>query len=183
MASSNCATPEPARRTGRPWTVFRRLSPAERRLLFGASVRLPLVVAALRLFGYRRVHTALASLPPRPRRAGAPPEAVARIVHRAGRAGPFHLSCLPQSLVLWWMLRERGVRAELRLGARKEDGRLLAHAWVEQEGAPLDEDALVAVRFPLLFPPTLSAGAPETAQWDLHAADSDSLHTGASQAA
>src|SRR2546425_2686623 len=43
-------------------------------------------------------------------------------------------TCLKKSLILFRMLRRRGIPAELRLGVRKLDGEVSAHAWVECEG-------------------------------------------------
>jgi hypothetical protein len=51
----------------------------------------------------------------------------------------FKFNCLEQSLALWWLFRKRGIAAELRIGARKEEGRLEAHAWVEIGGAVVNE--------------------------------------------
>lgn len=48
-------------------------------------------------------------------------------------------SCLHRSLVLWWLLERRGFEAALRFGARKHEGRLEAHAWVEHAGAPVHQ--------------------------------------------
>ena len=48
-------------------------------------------------------------------------------------------NCLEQSLVLWWLLRRRGIAAELRIGARKEFERFEAHAWVEVDSAVLND--------------------------------------------
>jgi hypothetical protein len=43
--------------------------------------------------------------------------------------------CLAQALAGEVMLRRRGQAAEVRIGvARSEDGRLLAHAWLESRG-------------------------------------------------
>ena len=47
----------------------------------------------------------------------------------------FHTNCLEQSLVLWWLLRRRGIAADLRIGARKDSDRFEAHAWVEFDSA------------------------------------------------
>jgi len=47
-------------------------------------------------------------------------------------------TCLRQSLVVWFLLRRRGLPAELRIGARKVEDRLEAHAWVESNGLCLD---------------------------------------------
>ena len=41
--------------------------------------------------------------------------------------------------MLWWLLRRRGIAAELRIGARKEFERFEAHAWVEVDSAVLND--------------------------------------------
>ena len=41
--------------------------------------------------------------------------------------------------MLWWLLRRRGIAAELRIGARKEVERFEAHAWVEVDSAVLND--------------------------------------------
>jgi hypothetical protein len=57
------------------------------------------------------------------------------------------MACLPRSLVLQRFLVKRGTAAELRIGVRKEEERLLAHAWLEAEGRPLCEARDVEGRF------------------------------------
>lgn len=42
-------------------------------------------------------------------------------------------------MVLCWLLRTRGIPAELRVGAQKQVGRFQAHAWVECEGVILND--------------------------------------------
>jgi hypothetical protein len=69
-------------------------------------------------------------------------ESVAKIVNlerAAARHLPFSTNCLEQSLVLLWLLRKRGIPAGLRIGARKEADRFEAHAWVEYQGAALND--------------------------------------------
>ena len=69
-------------------------------------------------------------------------ESVARIAdleQAVARRWPFRTNCLEQSLVLLWLLRRRGIPAELRIGARKDANRFEAHAWVEFEGAILND--------------------------------------------
>jgi len=56
---------------------------------------------------------------------------LARLEAAAARHALVHFNCLERSLVVWWLLRRRGIRAELRIGARKEQKSLEAHAWVE----------------------------------------------------
>src|SRR5579859_3220825 len=52
---------------------------------------------------------------------------------------PGRARCLEQSLVLYYVLRRRGVPAELRLGVRPLG--FVAHAWVELDGRAVGESA------------------------------------------
>ena len=52
-------------------------------------------------------------------------------VTAAYRLLPVEKTCLRESLVLYALLRRRGVAAKLRLGVAKDGQRLTAHAWVE----------------------------------------------------
>lgn len=63
----------------------------------------------------------------------------ARMVNAADRHGLVHASCLAKSLTLWWLLARQGITSRLRVGIRKENGKLQAHAWVEHEGMTLNE--------------------------------------------
>ena len=58
------------------------------------------------------------------------PEDAERHDNRANDGLPSS-NCLDQSLVLWWMLRRRGVAADMHIGGRKEAANFEAHAWVE----------------------------------------------------
>jgi hypothetical protein len=51
---------------------------------------------------------------------------------------------LERSLVLWALLRARGVVSQLCVGARCEGGVFSAHAWVEYEGVVLNDRPDVA---------------------------------------
>jgi len=51
----------------------------------------------------------------------------------------FRPNCLEQSLVLWWLLRRRGIEAALRIGARKDSNRFEAHAWLELNSQVLND--------------------------------------------
>lgn len=56
--------------------------------------------------------------------------------------------CLGRSLVLWFLLRRRGVDAELVIGAEApRGGELPAHAWVEVAGEPVNDALDVRDRF------------------------------------
>jgi hypothetical protein len=61
---------------------------------------------------------------------------------------PVRARCLERSLTLWWLLRRRGVGAEVELGVRKTDaGELEAHAWVEVAGRVVNDGDDVRERF------------------------------------
>ncbi len=53
------------------------------------------------------------------------------MVNIAALRGPFRPTCLERSLVLWWLLQRDGIQSDLRIGVRKDEGELKAHAWVE----------------------------------------------------
>jgi hypothetical protein len=103
--------------------------------------------AALRLTGFRRWKALLVWLTPRTPGSALPLDAAgietaretARIQDAVRRHLIFHVSCLEQSLVLWWLLSRRGIPVELRIGARKEAGRFEAHAWVEAGSLVLND--------------------------------------------
>ncbi|MCU0836210.1 MAG: lasso peptide biosynthesis B2 protein [Chromatiaceae bacterium] len=108
---------------------------------------LPAIGAALHLIGFKRTRDALALLAAGRKAqpaADSPAETeqaqrLARLVSISANHGPYRATCLRQSLALWWLLRRRGIAAELRLGVRKDQGELLAHAWVEHEGQALND--------------------------------------------
>jgi hypothetical protein len=59
-------------------------------------------------------------------------------------------TCLHRSLTLWWLLGRRGFASDFVLGARKRDGRLEAHAWVEHQGAAINDDPAVVGEYLVL---------------------------------
>jgi len=48
-------------------------------------------------------------------------------------------ACLEQSLALWWLLGRQGIASSVRIGTRKSEEKFEAHAWVECDGAALNE--------------------------------------------
>ncbi|HUJ31691.1 MAG TPA: lasso peptide biosynthesis B2 protein [Candidatus Acidoferrum sp.] len=128
------------------WRTFRRLSGFERAIVVEAAAALTVTWAGLRLAGFQRWKNLLARLASRPEETSAQESSaldaarvIARMEAAAARNVFFHPTCLERSMVLWWLLRSRGIPAELRVGARKEADRLEAHAWVELQGAPLND--------------------------------------------
>jgi Transglutaminase-like superfamily len=129
------------------WGKFRALSRDERWLLLEAFALLPAAKRALRLGALR--HLPRPAPGGKPARAQAAEEAqrVARMVAAAARNGPWRTTCLEQSLVLLWLLNRRGIPARLRIGVRKEEGELEAHAWIESGGVVLNDTADVSERY------------------------------------
>ncbi len=65
-------------------------------------------------------------------------DALARDVHRYGRFWPGS-ACLHQALALASLIRRSGMDCELVLGAERDRGIVMAHAWIECDGRALDE--------------------------------------------
>lgn len=58
----------------------------------------------------------------------------AQVSDWVGRTFLGDMPCLSQALAARWLLSRGGYAAELKIGARIEDGTLAAHAWLEHEG-------------------------------------------------
>ena len=105
---------------------------------------LPLVHASIALAGYGRTKRWLEYLSHNPAPHPATPNHIdaarsaARMASIAGRRGTVTATCLRQSLLVYWLLRRRGLAPELKLGVRKQQGVVDAHAWVEIQGESLD---------------------------------------------
>jgi len=129
------------------WKRFRRLGAFERGIVLEATGGLLATWMGLRLIGFRRWERVLAVFaPPVPTTVLAQSASVteyalliARMQEAAARNLFFRANCLEQSLVLWWLLRRRGIDAALRIGARKESDRFEAHAWVVLDSQVLND--------------------------------------------
>ena len=108
-------------------------------LLFG----LPLVAGMVRGFGYVRTRRWLERHAPVDHARVATPgdleaaQSLAQLAAIAGRQVPVNATCLRQSLLVYTWLRRRGLAPELKLGVRRQDTVMDAHAWVELEGKAL----------------------------------------------
>lgn len=104
---------------------------------------LPLISLWLRLFGYKRTRRVVDRLSQRshsriankPDLSGA--THLARLAAIAGRRGLIESTCLRQALLVYGLLRRRGLQPELKFGVRRTGGGIEAHAWVELEGIAL----------------------------------------------
>lgn len=111
-----------------------------------AAARCAGVVVAVKLalvvWGFPRTLRAIEWSVRGSRRSGAPSAAmldsVARGVVTAAVFCPGRVECLEQSLALYWILRRRGVPADLVFGVQTMP--FGAHAWVEYRGEPINEE-------------------------------------------
>jgi hypothetical protein len=69
------------------------------------------------------------------------------MVDLAARHLPWQPTCLPRSLVLWFLLRRQGVPAELRIGVQKSEHQLKAHAWVEVDHRVVNDTPDIATEY------------------------------------
>jgi hypothetical protein len=122
-------------------------------ILIRAGVLLPATALGLRIFGFNRMRALLGKVLPDigcglsgdgEQRLAA---TTVRMVGIAARHGFGRITCLPRSLALWRLLRNQGIAAELRIGVRRDAGRLDAHAWVEHGRLPLNDSSDVAQRY------------------------------------
>jgi hypothetical protein len=130
------------------WERLRRFSALERpaqKLFLRALVLLPFVALSLRWRGFRATQAALQRFLSNPSQEPDGPvmskdvAVTAHMVNAADRHGLVHPSCLAKSMALWWLLGRQGIPSHLRIGIRKEKEKFEAHAWVERDGAALNE--------------------------------------------
>lgn len=130
---------------------FSELDWPSRRLVLGSALLLPLFWARVKLLGRCELgpcdaeggQTSESTNP-------VSLESLKYIGHLVNRTAHHVLppnNCLTRSVYMQWLLRRRGIAAVLRLGVQLEDGQLLAHAWVDYAGTPLNDSADVAERY------------------------------------
>jgi hypothetical protein len=117
-------------------------------MFFRATVLLPAISLSLRLRGFGATQESLQnfSVASNPGKYssedvanGDRVEMAVRMVNAAARYGWGRPTCLEKSLMLWSLLRRQGTASSVRIGARKDGGKLEAHAWVERDGVALNE--------------------------------------------
>ncbi|HEV2521592.1 MAG TPA: lasso peptide biosynthesis B2 protein [Candidatus Acidoferrales bacterium] len=137
------------------WVRFCKLSGRERRDFFLGLLFLPVVVIWLRVSTFQGVQQALekwhgtAALTNQ--RDGAriftESQSASRMLDAASRRGVVRGNCLSRSIALCWLLRRRGIPAQLRIGARKIGNQLEAHAWIEVAGHAINDSDDVQTRY------------------------------------
>lgn len=125
---------------------FLSLPLAEKALLARLAVLLPLAGLALWGLDFKRTYrlverfSSSCRLKPNPdEQAFVMARRMGYLVNAAARHGLYKAGCLRRSLVLWALLRRRGLPVELRIGTRLLDGKFQAHAWVELAGRAVNE--------------------------------------------
>jgi hypothetical protein len=129
---------------------LRSLSLAQWRVVLVSLLMLPAIQIALRCRGFGWTAHVLAARSDVTLRAADISEATAAahaVSIVAGRP-VVGARCLGRSLLLWFLLRRRGVDAILAVGALPAaQGDLDAHAWVEVDGRPVNDAADVRERY------------------------------------
>ena len=124
------------------------------RLVLGAYAALLTTDVELRVLGYKRLLERIERgpatdtvSPRRLRRA----RRFAGWLEQASHRHAVRARCLHRSLALHAWLRRKGLPSELKIGVRKENGELRAHAWVELAGHVVnDRQESVAAFAPLV---------------------------------
>ncbi len=134
---------------------YRALSGPDRHTLLVAIALLPVWRIAISVLGLARLQARLTKTPvaPGPRPDDGQVAHLAKLVSTAAQHTIAPANCLTRSLLLLWMLRRRGVDAQLRIGVRLADGQLDAHAWVEDKGVPVNDPPEVTRRFAAFHDP------------------------------
>lgn len=130
------------------WRKFRLLDARRQRVAAAALVLLPVFWLGLHLFGLRRWR-ALTLRPGRMPGGMAPADArvLGELVNAVARHSPLPAACLTRSLVAEWLLRRRGIDAQLRIGVQRTAAGIAAHAWVESGGIPVNDRDDIADSF------------------------------------
>lgn len=81
---------------------------------------------------------------------------VVQAFNRAARLAPFGHTCLHRALAVQRMLLRRGVTTNLRIGLGRKPNLFPGHAWLESDGALVNDDAETVARY---VPLTISESA------------------------
>ena len=61
------------------------------------------------------------------------------LVDAAARNHLVAMKCLPRSIVTARVLANQGIKTDLRVGMREENGKVVGHAWVEYQHEPIND--------------------------------------------
>ena len=120
-------------------TQLSRLSTKEWYYLLISMCALPVVHLLLSLYGFKKTQAILARFSISEENLIIPDECgvraaeqILRMTSIAVEHGPYNAKCLKASLVAWWLLKRRGITANLRIGVNRDSKKFSgAHAWLE----------------------------------------------------
>ena len=67
-------------------------------------------------------------------------KAVNPIFKRIRRSKYLLSNCFSSSILLWYILKNHGLTTQLKIGIHKKDEKFKAHAWIEFDAFPLNEN-------------------------------------------
>jgi Transglutaminase-like superfamily len=122
---------------------IRALSAAQWRVVLSSVVLLAPIQVMLKSRGLKRTARLLAERSDRPLGASDRAEAasIAEAVSLVAGRRVVGALCLGRSLLLWFLLRRRGMDAQLVVGTNAVGDTWMAHAWVELDGQPINDVA------------------------------------------
>jgi hypothetical protein len=142
---------------------FNQLDNTERKLVGQAFVLLWLVSGGLKLRKLQTIQSWLAYWYPytteKNQQAMQQLQIIKDSVRRVQLASRYTPSarCLQRSLILWALLRQQGIEAELKIAAKKNSPTFEAHAWLEYQGHVLNDASNVQQHFAVFNQPTPSS--------------------------
>ena len=109
---------------------------------------------SLRAFGLKKTEKLLRlfskkTAPPDPEPEGVILDRYATILNEIKRQTFLKGRCLSQSLVMRLLLGRLGIKSQLVIGARISNGMFNAHAWLEKNGAVLNDHPSVISEYPV----------------------------------
>jgi hypothetical protein len=130
------------------WRKFRSLGARQQRVVAAALVLLPVFRLGVHLLGLQRWRAFTLRTAGRPSHMSADDaRALGALVNAVARHSPLPAACLTRSLVAEWLLRRRGIDAQLRIGVQRNSAGIAAHAWVECDGVPVNDRPDIAESF------------------------------------
>ena len=133
--------------------TWHSLSKSDRALVIKALFLLPVVATSLKTVGLRKTQAwvgknSLGPIIPPAEQTRAYVRRTAQMMAVACRRYPLRVSCLPRTIVLWSLLRSRGIDTDVRIGVRGGAGaQFQAHAWLEWNGEVLNDITEVGTRY------------------------------------
>lgn len=129
---------------------FRSMPKADRKLFMRIAFVVPLVEISLKLVGFNQIVNFLhrfSNFNGTVQNQSNEVKRYKRLLFLFYAKFPFAGKCLARSIALWFLLKRKGIETDLRFGMKKENGKLLAHAWVEYKGKPLTLDPEVHLHY------------------------------------